>query len=146
MSRVLSLACRPGRAGHARVLDRRGAIHRRDRNAGGAGAVAHAARAGAPQPRARRAGSRDGAAPVGVPEGPASGGTMRTQSRKHPMHRITGAAIALTIVLSAAACGGKGSTADAAPAATAVSVGPEATTVVVMGRSEEHTSELQSLR
>ena len=49
------------------------------------------------------------------------------------MHRITGAAIALTIVLSAAACGGKGSTADAAPAATAVSVGPEATTVVVMG-------------
>jgi membrane fusion protein (multidrug efflux system) len=48
------------------------------------------------------------------------------------MHGITGAVIALTIVLSAAACGGKGSTADVAPGAPVVNIGPEAIAVVGM--------------
>ncbi|MFI5310758.1 MAG: efflux RND transporter periplasmic adaptor subunit [Gemmatimonadales bacterium] len=57
---------------------------------------------------------------------------MSTQSRKRLMHGISGASIALILVFSTDACGGKGSMADAAPATPVVSIGPDAISVVGM--------------
>ena len=57
---------------------------------------------------------------------------MSTQSRTRHMHGISRATIALTIVMTSAACGRKNADAEAASAAPTVTIGPEAIAVVGM--------------
>lgn len=52
------------------------------------------------------------------------------QSQTHFMHGTARAGITLALVLSATACGGKGSAANATPTAAAVEIGPEAIAVI----------------